>query len=65
MPALTRLVPALASTVLAEHQQLEQEAADVERLLPSIAAANDSERSPLGIELRHRFDLLWLTTGCT
>jgi hypothetical protein len=57
-PALTRLMPALASTMFAEHQQLEQEAADVERLLSSIASANGSERARLGIDLRHRFDLL-------
>lgn len=43
-PALTRMVPALASTMLSEHQQLEQEAADVERLLPGIAASTDSDR---------------------
>jgi hypothetical protein len=57
-PTLLRLAPALASTMLAEHEQLEQEAVDVERLLPDIAAANDADRVELGIELRHRFDLL-------
>jgi hypothetical protein len=57
-PALARLAPALASTMLAEHQQLEQEAVDVERLRPGLAAANDVERLQLGVELRHRFDLL-------
>jgi hypothetical protein len=57
-PVLARLAPTLAATMSAEHQQLEQEAADVERLLPGLAAANDAERLQLGVELRHRFDLL-------
>jgi hypothetical protein len=58
-PALARLAPSLASTMTAEHAQLEEAADDVTAMFDRLRGTADAdERLALGVGVRRRFDLL-------